>query len=104
MWQAASIWGVVVAFLCAGFFNAIGTAKARRDFVRWGYPAWWCRITGGLEIATAILTVLPGTRDIGIALGAMIVAVAAATVSRRKDFAHLSPLALFAALLAAAVC
>ena len=72
----------------------------RRDFVRWGYPAWWCRITGGLEVVVAILVCLPATRIAGLILGVIIIAVATATVLRHRDFSHLMPLGLFAALLA----
>jgi hypothetical protein len=99
MLHTASLWLLVVAFFGAGLFNAIGTSGTRSDFVRWGYPAWWCRVTGGLEMVTAVLIALPATRLAGVILGALIVAVAGVTVVRHRDLSHLAPLGLFAALL-----
>jgi hypothetical protein len=49
------IWLLVAAFFGAELFNAIGTRTTRSSFVRWGYPGWWCRVTGGLEMAIAVL-------------------------------------------------
>lgn len=93
------IWLLAAAFFGAGIFNAIGTRATQDDFARWGYPRWWCRVAGGLEIASAALIALPAGRGPGLALGAVIVAVAAATVLRRREFSHTAPLGLFAALL-----
>ncbi|MCC8940944.1 DoxX family protein [Bradyrhizobium sp. Arg68] len=49
---------LAAAFASAGLFNAIATSTTRSNFVRWGYPAWWCRVTGGLEISAAILVAI----------------------------------------------
>jgi hypothetical protein len=64
-----------------------------------GYPAWWCRVTGGLEMVTALLIALPATRLMGVILGAVIVLVAVVTVVRHRDLSHLAPLGVFATLL-----
>jgi hypothetical protein len=100
MLHTLSIWLVVAAFFGAGLFNAIGTPATQNGFVRWGYPRWWCRVTGGLEIAVAVLIAVPVTLEAGLVLGAAIIAAAALTVLRHREFPHLAPLALFAALLA----
>ena len=55
MLHVLSIWLLVVAFFGAGVFNAIGTPATKASFVRWGYPQWWCRLTGGLEIAAVLV-------------------------------------------------
>ena len=99
MLHTASLWLLVAAFFGAGLFNAIGTSATQSDFVRWGYPAWWCRVTGGLEMVTAVLIALPATRLAGVILGALIVLVAVVTVVRHRDLSHLAPLGVFAALL-----
>jgi len=70
------LWFVVAAFFGAGLFNAIGTPATQSSFVRWGYPPWWCRITGGLEMANAVLIALPATFRLGVILGAVIIAAA----------------------------
>ena len=99
MLHVLTIWLPAAGFFGAGLFNAIGTPATRSSFVRWGYPAWWCRVTGGLEMATAVLMALPGSRELGLVLGAGIIAVAILTVLRRREFSHLAPLGLFVALL-----
>ena len=99
MLHTVLLWLLVVAFLGAGLFNAIGTTGTKSDFVRWGYPAWWCRVTGGLEMVTALLIAVPATRLVGVILGTLIVVVAVATVVRHRDLSHLAPLGVFTALL-----
>lgn len=93
------VWLLVVAFFGAGLFNAVGTRVTQDDFARWGYPRWWCRVTGGLEIVSAALATFSASRGVGLALGAIIVAAAIVTVGRRREFSHAAPLGGFAALL-----
>jgi hypothetical protein len=81
----------VAAFFGAGLFNAIGTPATQRSFVRWGYPAWWCRVTGGLEMANAVLIALPIARGVGLILGAVISAAAVLTVLRHRWVPQASP-------------
>jgi hypothetical protein len=102
MLHVLSIWLVVAAFFAAGVFNAIGTQANKSNFISWGYPHWWCHLTGGLEIVTAVLVALPDSREAGLILGAVIVATAVLTVLRHRDFVHLVPLVVFAALIALA--
>ncbi len=99
MLHTVVLWLLVAAFVGAGVFNAIGRPATQDDFARWGYPRWWCRVTGGLEIASAALIALPQSRGAGLALGAVIIAAGFATVLRHREFSHTPPLGLFAALL-----
>lgn len=99
MMHSVVVWLLVVAFFGAGLFNAIGTRATQDDFARWGYPRWWCRVAGGLEIMSAGLIALPASRGVGMALGAIIIAAAIVTVLRCREFSHTAPLGLFAALL-----
>ena len=46
MLHALFIWLLVTGLFGAGLFNAIGTPATQSGFVHWGYPAWWCRLTG----------------------------------------------------------
>jgi len=100
MTLAHSLWLLVAAFFSAGLFNAIGTQRTQSDFARWGYPRWWAFLTGGLEIICAALIAFPASRMVGLALGAVIVTAAVFTVLRHRDFSHLIPLGVFAALIA----
>ena len=93
------VWLLVAAFLGAGLFNAVGTRATRDDFARWGYPRWWCCVTGALEVMSAALIALPTGRGVGMVLGAVIIAAAIVTVLRRREFSHVAPLGAFAALL-----
>ena len=88
---SAMAWLLALAFAGAGFFNAIGGAAAQAQFVRWGYPAWWNFVTAALEMFCAALIVLPETRIWGLALGALVLIAAIATVIWRRDYRHLPP-------------
>jgi hypothetical protein len=102
MVHALSIWLLVAGFFGAGLFNVIGTPATQSDFARWGYPRWWSSLTGGLEMVSAVLIALPASRIVGLALGAVIIAVAVITVLRHRDYSHLVPLGVFVALIALA--
>ena len=102
MVHALSIWLLVAGFFGAGIFNAIGTPATENEFVRWGYPRWWGRVTGGLEMMSAVLIALPVSRIVGLALGAVIIAAAVLTVLRHRDLSRLVPLSVFVALIALA--
>ncbi len=102
MLHTVSIFLLVAAFLGAGAFNAISTPATQSGFVRWGYPAWWGRLTGALEIVSAVLIALPASRGAGLLLGALVIAAAVLTVVRHREFSHLAPLSVFVALLALA--
>jgi len=102
MMHSVAIWLLVAAFFGAGLFNAIGTPATQSDFARWGYPRWWSRFTGGLEMVSAVLIALPISRIVGLALGTLIIAAAVLTVLRHREFRHLVPLGVFVALIALA--
>jgi hypothetical protein len=103
MVHALSIWLLVAGFFGAGLYNAIGTRATQSDFARWGFPRWWGRFTGGLEMVSAVLIALPVSRIVGLALGAVIIAAAVLTVLVHRDFKHLVPLSVFVAVIALAV-
>jgi hypothetical protein len=88
---SAMAWLLAFAFTGAGIFNAIGGAVVQARFLRWGYPAWWNFITAAFEILSAALIVVPETRIWGLALGAMILIAAMATVTWLREYEHLPP-------------
>jgi hypothetical protein len=93
-------WLLVAAFAGAGVFNAIGTPANQDSFARWGYPRWWGRVTGALELVIAVMIAFTDSRATGLVFGAIIVGAALVTILRHRDFSHLPPLGLFAGLLA----
>lgn len=92
-------WTLVVGFAGAGLLNALAPATQQESFIRWGYPRWWCRATGILEVATAVLIAVPASRTAGMVMAAIILAAATVTVVRHREFTHLLPIIMFALVL-----
>ena len=95
----ALAWLLALAFTGAGLFNAMGGAVAQAQFLRWGYPAWWNFVTAALEALSAALIVVSRARIWGLALGAMVLIAAMATVTWRGEYEHLPPAVALAALI-----
>ena len=96
---SAMAWLLSLAFAGAGLFNAIGGAAVQAGFIRWGYPAWWNFVTAALEALSAALIVVSRARIWGLALGAMVLIAAMATVTWRGEYEHLPPAVALAALI-----
>ena len=96
---SAMAWLLAFAFAGAGLFNAIGGASVKAEFIRWGYPAWWNFATAAFEVVGAALIAVPETRIWGLALGAMVLSAAIATVTSRREYMHLPPAVALAALI-----
>lgn len=75
-------------FLLGGFLNIFASSTVLDDYQRWGYPGWFHYVTGLLEWISAVLIALPLTRLAGSALGAALMAAAAATVLANGEFGH----------------
>ena len=99
MLHTLATWLLIAAFFGAGLFNTIGTQATQASFVHWGFPRWWCYVTGTAEMVIAVLIALPGTLEVGLTFGALIIIAAALTVLRHRDFSHMAPIGLFVALL-----
>jgi DoxX-like family len=95
---SAIAWLLAIAFIGAGVYNAVGGAVVQAQFLRWGYPAWWNFITAALETLSAVLIVLPETRIWGLALGAIVLIAAVSTVTWHREYQHLPPGVVLAAL------
>ncbi|HUC67767.1 MAG TPA: DoxX family protein [Stellaceae bacterium] len=78
-----------VVMIGAGGVNFAGPASVRQSFARWGYPAGFHRVTGGLEVATGLLLLIPVTSQVGAIASAIILLAAVATLIRHRDWGHL---------------
>jgi uncharacterized membrane protein len=93
------LWIVIAAFAVIGILHLMSGEPIRAAYKAWKYPAGFHFVTGILEVATAVLLFLPGTRLLGLALGALICVAAIATLIWNKQYSHLvGPIPLIAAI------
>jgi uncharacterized membrane protein YphA (DoxX/SURF4 family) len=50
-----------IVMIGAGAVNLVGPESVRDSFARWGYPAGFHRVTGGLEVTAGVLLLIPAT-------------------------------------------
>ena len=78
-----------IVMIGAGAVNFVGPGSVRDSFARWGYPAGFHRVTGGLEVTAGLLLLIPATSHAG-AIGSVAILLAAVmTVIRHRDWTHL---------------
>jgi hypothetical protein len=95
---------VAVLFTVAGVVNLAGRGAVKRDFARWGYPAWFRLLCGALELLSAALLAGQQTRGLGLTLACAIMIGALFTLIRnREPFGHLAPALIFSALVVVTV-
>jgi membrane protein HdeD len=91
-----------IVMIGAGAVNLVGPGSVRDSFARWGYPAGFHRVTGGLEVTAGALLLIPATSRAG-AIGSVAILLAAVmTLIRHRDWKHL-PVAVVLTAVAAAV-
>lgn len=105
-WNSASVESTLaivlaVLFAVAGVVNLVRPGGVKRDFARWGYPAWFQWVCGALELLSAALLLEQSTRLLGLALAGAIMIGALFTLMRnREPFRHLAPALIFSGLVA----
>ena len=78
-----------IVMIGAGLVNFVGPRSVRDSFARWGYPAGFHRVIGGLEVIAGLLLLIPATSRAG-AIGSVVILVAAViTLIRHRDWGHL---------------
>jgi uncharacterized membrane protein YphA (DoxX/SURF4 family) len=78
-----------IVMIGAGAVNFVGPGSVRDSFARWGYPAGFHRVTGGLEVTAGVLLLIPATSRAG-AIGSVAILLAAVmTLIRHRDWKHL---------------
>jgi len=59
---------LALLFFVTGGTKLIASPSHVANFAKWGYPLWFMYVTGGLEVAAALLLILPITRYYGATL------------------------------------
>ena len=78
-----------IVMIGAGAVNFVAPGSVPDSFARWGYPAGFHRVTGGLEAIAGLLLLVPATSCAG-ALGSVVILVAAViTLIRCREWGHL---------------
>jgi membrane protein HdeD len=78
-----------VVLIGAGAVNFVGPKSVRAPFVRWGCPAGFHRVTGGLEAIAGLLLLVPATLW-AAAMGSVVILTAAViTLIRCREWGHL---------------
>ena len=78
-----------IVMIGAGTVNFVGPGSIRDSFARWGYPAGFHRLTGGLEVTAGLLLLIPATSRAGAIGSAAILLAAMVTLIRHRDWTHL---------------
>ena len=99
--ESSLVMVLAVLFAVAGVVNLERLSAVKRDFARWGYPAWFPLLCGALEVLSAVLLAGQQTRVFGLALASAIMIGALFTLLRhREPLQHLAPALVFSALIA----
>jgi uncharacterized membrane protein YphA (DoxX/SURF4 family) len=92
---------LMAVFLVAGTINLSGKGTVKADFARWGFPAGFNLVCGGLEIVGAALLLSPSTRLWGLALlGAIMAGAIFSLLRNREPPSHLAAAIAISLLLA----
>src|ERR1700744_1277395 len=95
---------LTAVFLVAATINLSGWGTVKADLARWGFPAGFNLVCGGLELVGAALLVLPPTRLWGLVLLGAIMAGALFTLLRnREPLSHLAPAVAIGVLVLASI-
>lgn len=78
-----------VVMIGAGVVNFVGPKSVRDSFVRWGYPAGFYRVTGGLQAIAGLLLLIAATSRAGAIGSVAILVTAVITLIRHRDWSHL---------------
>ncbi|WP_438391059.1 DoxX family protein [Caballeronia sp. DA-9] len=84
--------------MIAGTVNIFGPRALRSAYVAWGYPAWFHRVSGGLDLLASMLMMPPSTTRLGLALALVICAAALLTLARHREWKK-TPSSLFLSVL-----
>ena len=79
---------IALVMLMAGVSKLKGTEDQIKGFAAMGYPSWFVYVAGVIEIAGAILLLIPKTAAFGVLLLGATMAVATASLLKIGDVGH----------------
>ena len=82
---------LALLFLGIGLPKLAGVEMQVESFENWGYPPWFVHAIGATEVVAALLLLMRGTRLLGAALLACVMAGAALTHAWYSEFDRLGP-------------
>jgi DoxX-like family len=85
------IWALAAFFVLAFFINTFAVKLVGPEYRRRGYPDWFHFVSGGMDLAVALLLPIAVTRLFGVALGCSIMLVAMATVIYHREYHRAAP-------------
>jgi hypothetical protein len=98
-WITLLSWALAAFFVVGAVINTFATKMVGPEYRRWGYPEWFHFVSGGLELAVALLLATMMTRPFGVALGCAIMLAAIGTVVRHCEYRRaVPPLVVFVLL------
>jgi DoxX-like family len=90
-WLQVLTWALAAFFVVGFVINTFAVKLVGPDYSRWGYPDWFHFVSGGLELAVALLLPMVVTRPLGVLLGCGIMLAAIATVIRHREYHRAVP-------------
>jgi DoxX-like family len=96
-WKPILAWALAAFFALGSAINISAPESVVADYRRWGYPDWFHFVTGGLELTSAALLLLPLTRLPGAGLASAIMLAATTTVIAHGEYVRVVlPVVIFA--------
>jgi len=98
-WRSLLAWALAAFFVVGSSINLLDPPSVAAEYQGWGYPPWFHFVTGGMEVATAVLLIAAATRFVGAAVGCVVMLGAAATLVIHGVYMHaVLPLVILAFL------
>lgn len=80
------IWSLAAIFVGSAGLNLTGPDFVREEFEKWGYPSWLRFAVAAMEVAAAVLLVVPATRSLGALLALAILAAVVFSLGRTREW------------------
>jgi hypothetical protein len=84
-------WTTAAIFAAGAFVHLAGFGFVQRAYERWNFRPKFYRITGVLELLTALFLAMPITRIWGVALGGFVTFAAIVVLLNNRQYAYTLP-------------